>query len=284
MVRDDNTMTSYQVSLPDDLYVMLDFGTDLPYLLDVLEDLFVTAGFPVFFTKIGLGGMGEGRVWERGGVQIGALSPFTIQTNDIFSYRVCEILGLTPGTGSVSSEEFGPSNHVIIPGKLHGLCWRSYKQADQKFTDVVQEQSTSGGQGYDPQLTRWGTSEIRTFSYTNIPAVHVRSGRDQIQAYNEVGDAPFSGIASPFDEFWRAAISFYAPIYVTHHVGSEAPEGWYATPVAQREFLMAGVSSKYADSLSSCLSRRVGRSAEHYDIEFALRRTEENSRNTYSQG
>lgn len=259
--------TTYDIEIPDAVYTTIG-GTPYQDLHAALQSALNSQAPGTWWVeRVAMTGL-DGTVRQSWGTRIRSTQTWTMVAN-VTSRAIRAALGYTGSTNRTSTGPgTGELNYIESPAPW-ALCWRTPHAAASKLSTIIHDQHVSGGHGQSTQLTRWGTDQIRTFRYTEIPAAHVRLGRAGIAAYAEVAGLPLNGDTNTYEGFWREAISTYQPIYALYNVGLGAAIPSY-TSFPHRETLRSPVTSRYADELDTCLTRSR-RSAEYYAVEFALR-------------
>lgn len=242
-------------------------GTDYLDLLAAVADAMSDASSQSFhMVRADIGS------WSGWGTNILSGSSFSLDTDDEDSHRVLQLLGFPTDEGMLEATEVAESDYRLESTYPSGGVWRAPKPSDGKPTNAVVAQFPTGGHGAAIQNTRWGTDRIRTFEYTNIPAVHVVRGRQTEPVFASKGPLPTDDHDLPYQNYfyslWEQGISTYSRIFAAYHLEGAIPLDW--TAVADREVLISSVGSQYADEFTENI-RRGERQSEHYDLEFGLR-------------
>lgn len=254
---------NYILNIPADLYAMVS-GTEYPSLLQTIVDL-LDAQVPA-----------QTWYWERIGFLVGGvtLAGWGVQLASDQAFSV-DALNSAPAFSELFGWEFdtrpafdtGGFGFVLSPDAPHGGAWRTLRPPQRRPLNTIAEQYVSGGRGQGLHLTRWGADRIRSVLYRNIPAAHVIEGRASIEAYAQVANLGTGWTMNQFYDLWDAGISRYQPVYAAYNL-SDMPMD--ITTVDRWEILQSPQGSRYADEFTSCITR-ASRSAEHYDVEFAMR-------------
>ncbi|TXD38011.1 hypothetical protein FRC96_07800 [Lujinxingia vulgaris] len=260
-VRDDNWTTSW-ITVEPGVYAMCE-GAEYPSLFSHIVDL-MDAEFP-----------GQSWGWSPLGFFVNdvLLSGWGTQLSSDASFRVdaasstpalTKLLGMDFETRDAFDTGYG---WVVSPDEPYGGCWRSLRAPARRPLNTIAEQYVSGGRGQGLHLTRWGADRVRSVTYRNVGAAHVIEGRANIPAYADVANLGNGWTQNQFCDLWDRGISRYQPVYAAYNLTTMPTD---ISTAARWEVLQSPQGSQFADEFESCISR-ASRSAEYYDVEFAMR-------------
>lgn len=239
-------------------------GTEYPSLLAHIATKMNDLGIAQTWSWERVGFLVGGVEMPGWGVQLVSGDSFRIE-RDPGSDHLFSLLGWD--FNDRAAFDTGGSGWVLGPDKPHGGAWRTLRPPQRRPLNTIAEQYVSGGRGQGLHLTRWGADRIRSVLYRNVPAAHVIEGRATIQAYADVASLGLGWTMNQFCDLWDVGISRYQPVYAAYNL-TDMPND--ITTADRWEILQSPQGSQYADEFESCITR-ASRSAEHYDVEFAMR-------------